>query len=171
MKKKLKVVKKNVGTPVPKEKAPVTHERVQTSLILTRQLHLQAKTRSRELGISYNGLINLAVAQFLNYGVLPPSVEQTVLSRPPRFRRERGGVSGDTLYSGDTRDDGTTPKLPYREIKRIWDIQEANPDLTDYDELASLAKTKVAHVLLAEEAQHDTGYQLWLQKEREATHD
>ena len=142
---------------------PDTDERIKTSIILKRDLHVAAQGRARIQGLSYNGLINLALYQYLDSGSLPPEIQAIVTARPPRPpAQERRAADGSTPFVRPRlSEDEPAVTVTYDQARAIWEMQMRHPN-DDYSKIAKRSGVTTEMVLAAEAAQDDSGYQRWV---------
>lgn len=146
--------------------------RVKTSVILLSAHVAGAKQLARASGMSFNGILNLALYKFLFDAQgqsmplsLPRDVAALIASRPPRPpARER--ITGETVFTRPRLDpEEDVISVTFDEARRIWAIQGQHPK-ADYVRVAKLADVPVEAVLAAEAAQDDATYQRWVRSQK-----
>lgn len=149
-----------VQAPTPAE----TDVSVKTSIILKESLHRAAKERAIQSGVSYNGLINLALYRYLHEdGRLPPEIQAIVTARPPRPpAQDRRRADGQTPFTRPRlSDEEPAVTVTFQQAKNVWDMQMKHPN-EDYSQIAKRVGVTTEMVLAAEAAQDDAAYQRWL---------
>jgi hypothetical protein len=174
MKRKKVMLKKKRTPSVPTATAdPIRSQhgpepRVKTSVIITQSIHAKAQERARVSGISYNGLINLALYSFLEStnghasGGLPPEISAIVTNRPPRPpRQERRRADATEVFTRPRlSEDEPAISVTYGQAQSIWEMQGQHPD-EDYSKIAKRCGVTTEMVLAAEAAQDDQAFQRW----------